>query len=44
MGMQIIQKNLQQKLGEQIPCGYSMSTIQEFYHIENKHTLYQGRD
>ena len=27
------------KLGEHIPCGFSMSTIWEFNHIENKHTL-----
>ena len=28
------------KIGEHIPCGYSMSTIWAFDHIENKHTLY----
>ena len=30
------------KIGEHIPCGYSMSTIWAFDHIENKHTLYRG--
>ena len=32
------------KIGEQIPCGYSMSTILTFDHIENKHTLSRGKD
>ena len=32
------------KIGEHIPCGYSMSTILGFDHIENKHTLYHGKD
>ena len=32
------------KIGEHYPCGYSMSTIWEFHHIENKHTLYRGKD
>ena len=27
------------KIGEHIPCGYSMSIIWGFDHIENKHTL-----
>ena len=27
------------KVGNNIPCGYSMSTILSFYHVENKHTL-----
>ena len=27
------------KIGEHIPCGYLMSTIWGFDHIENKHTL-----
>ena len=27
------------KIGEHIPCGYLMSTICGFDHIENKHTL-----
>ena len=39
MDVQIIQKTLQQKIGEHIPCGYLMSTIWGFDHIENKHTL-----
>ena len=32
------------KTGEYIPCGYSMSTIWAFDHIENKHTLYRVED
>ena len=32
------------KVGEHIPCGYSMSTIRGFDHIENKYTLYRGKD
>ena len=32
------------KVGEHIPCGYSKSTIWGFDHIENKHTLYRGKD
>ena len=32
------------KIGEHIPCGYSMSTIWTFDHIENKHSLYLGKD
>ena len=28
------------KIGEHIPCGYSMSTIWAFDHIENKRTLH----
>ena len=32
------------KRGEHIPCGYSMSTIWVFYHIENKHTLYRRKN
>ena len=32
------------KIGEHIPCGYSMSTIWTFDCIENKHTLYRGKD
>ena len=31
------------KIGEHIPCGYSMSTIWGFDNIENKHTLYCGK-
>ena len=29
------------KIGEHIPCGYSMLAIWVFDHIENKHTLYR---
>ena len=32
------------KIGEHIPCGYSMSTIWAFDSIENKSTLYRGED
>ena len=32
------------KIGEHVPCGYSMSTIWAFDNIENKHTLYHGED
>ena len=32
------------KIGEHIRCGYSVSTIWGFDHIENKHTLYLGKD
>ena len=31
------------KIGQHISCGYSMSTIWAFDHIENKHTLYNGK-
>ena len=32
------------KIGEHIPCGYSMPPIWVFDHIENKRTLYLGKD
>ena len=32
------------KIGEHIPWGYSMPTIWAFDRIENKHTLYRGKD
>ena len=32
------------KIGEHIPCEYSMSTIWAFGNIENNHTLYRGKD
>ena len=31
------------KLGENVPCGYSMSAISAFDHIENKHILHRGK-
>ena len=31
------------KIGERIPCGYSMSKIWGFDQIEKKHTLYHGK-
>ena len=38
--MEILQ---QQKIGEHIPCRFSMSTIWAFDHVENKHTLYREK-
>ena len=32
------------KIDDHIPCGYSMSNIGAFYHIENKYTLHLGKD
>ena len=32
------------KIGQHIPCGYSMSTILGFGHIENKHNLFSRKD
>ena len=32
------------KIVDLIPCGYSISTISAFDHIENKHTLYRGKN
>ena len=32
------------KIGEHIPCGYSMSTIWAFYSIEGKHILYRRKE
>ena len=32
------------KIGEHIPCGYSMSAIWVFDHIENQRTSYRGKD
>ena len=32
------------KIGKHIPCGYSMSTIWGFDHMESKHILYRGKD
>ena len=31
-------------IGEHIPFGYLMSTIWGYVHIENKHTLFCGKD
>ena len=45
MDVQIIQKTMKiMKIGEHTSCGNSMSTICGFCHIENKHTLYRGKD
>ena len=38
------EKSSTMKIGKHIPCRYSMSTIWGFDHIENKHTLYCGKD
>ena len=38
------EKSLRTKIGEHIPCRYSLSTIWKFDHIENKHTLYRGKN
>ena len=38
------EKSSTAKTSEHIPCGYSMSTIWGFDHIEDKHTLYRGKD
>ena len=38
------EKSSTMKIGKHIPCQYSMSTIWGFDHIENKHTLYCGKD
>ena len=32
------------KIGKNIPCVFSISVIWVFDHIENKHTLYCGKD
>ena len=32
------------KIGEHIPCRYTISTIWAFNHVEDKHTLYCGKD
>ena len=38
------EKSSTTKLVEQVPCGYSMTTIWGFNHIEDKHTLYRRKD
>ena len=38
------ENSLTTSIGEHILCRYSMSTIWEFDHIENKHTLYRGKE
>ena len=37
-------KIFKHKIGEHIPCGYSMSTIWVFDCLENKHALYREKD
>ena len=38
------EKSSTTKIGEHIPCSYLISTIWGFDHIEDKHTLYCGKD
>ena len=38
------EKSSKTKIGQHIPCEYSMSTIWSFDNIENKHTLHHGKD
>ena len=38
------EKSSTPKIGEHIPCRYSMSTIWRFDHVEDKHTLHQEKD
>ena len=38
------EKSSASKIGENVPCGYSMATVWAFDNIENKHSLYRGRD
>ena len=38
------EKSSTTKIGEDIPCRYSVSTIWRFDHIEDKHTLYRRKD
>ena len=38
------EKSSTTKIGEHITWRHSMSTIWGFDHIENKHTLYHGKD
>ena len=38
------EKSSTTKIGEHIPCRYSMSTISGFDHTEDEHTLYRGKD
>ena len=37
------EKSSATKIGKHFPCGFSMSTIWGFDHIEKKHTLYRGK-
>ena len=38
------EKSSTTKISEHISRGYSMSVIWRFDHIEDKHTLYHGKD
>ena len=40
----IMENSWTTKIGEQIPCRYSMSTIWAFDNIENKHNFYLWED
>ena len=37
------EKSSTTKIGEHIPCGYSVSTIWVFHSIEKRHTLNRGK-
>ena len=39
-----LKKHPQKKIGEHIPCQYSMHTIWTFYSTENKHDVYRSED
>ena len=38
------EKSTTTKIGEHIPCGYSMLTIWALDHIENKYNLHRGKN
>ena len=38
------EKSSTTKIGEHVPCGYSISIIWRFDPIENKHALYRRKD
>ena len=38
------ERSLTTKIGEYIPCWYSISTILLFDNLENKHSSYRGED
>ena len=38
------EKSSTRKVAKNFPCGYSMSTIWVFNHIEDKNTLYRRKD
>ena len=44
MGLKKLEKSTTKKIGEHIPCGYSVSTLRTCDGIENKHDVYRGGD